>query len=221
MNKNIYLLLILTMQFGFAQKQYTFNLYTVYESVNNKKGDRHEMINFTDTTKNGYRLLIISRNDTVTQGFLHDYKNEKGYRIEVKKKSFETFDFYKDIIKTTSFSTKDFKNKQDCNRNKYYKRNLKKTNDTLQVETFTFYENKRKTRLKFIVKIETFIGKNSKGLVSEEVFPYIVECIDTSYQSKFIKSIETEYYSRKKLFLRSKSNHITTNTTNFSINIKE
>ena len=222
MKKFILILFITSIHFGFAQKKYSFNLYTVYE-LTNSNSNNYLYITFSDSIKNNYKLTFFSKNDTIRSVSLFDFELLNSYDFEINNIKFESIDFandFKNYSKKTGNYHKGYFN-EICKRFKHYERNIEKSNDSIEIEIFKFYKEKRKKNIKAIVTIENFTNKYTNNIVPSDFIGIINKCINTSYQSKIINKINTIYFHEDGSKYEEQLKLIEINTTNFSVNIQE
>lgn len=216
MKNNICLLLIFAMQFGFAQKKYDFTNYTVYQSVNADKVNI-KFYSFNDTNVRDYFFLIIAENDTLKNGYLIDYQTKKEYSIQLKDKTFETFNFSKDILSSNECSFEQFIQKDICKDYEYFEQKTAIINDSTKVQQYSFFKNRRKNKLRSVIEINYLETKNSSGAVPSKELNAIINCIDDKFKTKIIKNIRTRHFENNLLKSVSDLKHIQSNTINFSI----
>ena len=96
MKKIIFLLFISSINFGFAQKKYSFNLYTIYEQTNSKN-ENSMYITFSDNIKNNYKLTFFLFYDTIRSVSLFDFELLSLYDFKINNIKFESIDFANDF----------------------------------------------------------------------------------------------------------------------------
>ena len=221
MKNIIYIILFLAVNFGFGQKNYAFNLYTSYGSTD-REGNNSVYVTFSDTLNDQHTLRIFSKNDTIVSVVLFDKDLYNKYIFKLNKKSLNSIDFTKDLTNYHKEQIDYYKkgSSKFCNRFKHYDVNSEDKNDSISVDTFTFYTNKNKKTIKLIVTVESL---KSKQLINEshsEILSIIPECIDFSFKSKIIKNITSEHILKEGFSIKIETKLIEINTTNFSINVK-
>ena len=221
MKNIIYLILFLATNFSYGQKSYSFNFYTAYES-SNITGKNAVFLTFSDTLNDSHSLRIFSNNDTISNAILLDTDLNIKYTFKLNKKHVNNLDFSKDFNNCykEQISTNKKVSSEICNRFKYYDVNSENKNDSIEVDTFRFYTNKRKKTIKAIVAIESFKSKQLKSKVPSDFISIISQCIATNFDSKSINKIHTTHILKVGLIIEEQLQLLETNTTNFSINIK-
>ncbi len=219
MKIQIYLFLLFFMQFGFAQKQYTFNLYFSYES--RKDNNHFQQIVFSDTIKNNYKLLIHAKNGKITDLIVADYEVGEIYRFKIYNKNFKGFEISDNLKDYEIFQMSNLRNRNNNYCIKHYDRNLQKLNDSVNVETFTFYKNRRKKKITSITTIQILSSKHIKNRFPSDEIGMIIECIDKSYESKIIKHINNQYFDGKKLKFEHSNNLLEMHQINFNFIIQK
>ena len=66
--------------------------------------------------------------------------------------------------------------------------------DSIEIETFRFFKEKKKKNIKAIVTIESLTTKHINNIVPSDYVNIIKDCIDDTYNSKIIKNINTIYF---------------------------
>lgn len=219
MRKVIVLILLFTIQLGFTQKTYNFNLSTVYETTNSK-GGKSLYINYNDTVNNNYRLIFYSKDNNIKNVSLLDFNKHINYNFEITNLNFEALDFSKDF-KNYSTSKVPVKTNGICYRYKNYSKVIEKLNDSIQIETFNFYKDKKKKDLVYNVKIETLTTRFIKNIVPIDFVFIIKDCIDENYEVKIVKSINVKHYKNNELSFEENTKLLSINPTNISINIQQ
>ena len=216
MNKYISLLLVFWMQFVFAQKTYTFNLYTSYES---KKDNNHfQKITLSDTIKSNYNLSIYAKNDEIINVMMTDYEKGEIYRFKINDKSFKSFEISNNLQNYEVFKMSK-RNYKFCKR--HYTRNLIKLNDSVNEETFTFYKNRKRKKITSITTIQSLSSKNTKYHFSSEDVGLIIDCIDESYQSKIIQRTNSKYFDGNAIRFEHSNSLVEMQPINFNFIIKK
>ena len=180
-------------------------------------------ITFSDSIKNNYKLTFFLRNDTIRSVSLFDFELLSSYDFKINNIKFESIDFANDFKnfskKTSNYYTGYFS--VICGRFKHYERNSEKLNDSIEIETFRFFKEKKKKNIKAIVTIESLTTKHINNIVPSDYVHIIKDCIDDTYNSKIIKNINTIYFYEDGTKYEEHIKLIEINTTNFSINTQE
>lgn len=218
----IYIVSILPL-FSFAQKKYSFNLYTIYELKNNSSPNTTLEIVYNDTLNENYKLSFSAKNDFVIRVSLNDITKQKidQYNFDIKNIKFQSINYSKDF-KQFSKNSFPFSNKslqKICDRNKYYDRKLEQVNDSIEKETFNFYNDKKKMKKKVELVIESYSNKHIINDVPDDYIYIIGECIDQKYKSKIVTKMNSIYFSEDGTKKEYNLKLIEMNTANISINL--
>lgn len=222
MRKIFLITLFLSIQFVFSQKNYTFNLVSVYEEKPST-GNHFTRIVFNDTISNDYFFSVISKNNTISSNLI-DFKRREIYTYDTFSKRMEEIDFSKDFKSyyTSQMHGTPEKTKEEMsNRYKYYKRSTEKLNDSTEIETFNFYKDRKNKHLMYTVKIESLTTKFIKNTVPSDFIFIIKNCIDENYGNKIVKSIHEKHLKNDVLNFEEYTKLLSINPTNFSINIQQ
>ena len=221
MKNIIYLILFLAVNFGFGQKNYAFNLYTSYGFID-REGNNAVNVIFSDTLNDQHTLRIFSKNGSIGSVVLFDNDLRNKYIFKLEKKSLNNVDFTKDFNDYNMEPIFNFKNNnyQFCSRYKNYEVNSVNKSDSLAVDTFTFYTNKRKKKIKLIIEVESLKGKKALNRLPYEDMGIITHCIAPNFESKIITKINSKRILKEELISEYETKLIEINTTNFSINVK-
>lgn len=221
MKKIIYLILLVSINFGFAQKKYDFNLYTIYEETSSN--NNFQSLIFTDSLNANYYLSIYAKDNILIQASLSDIEKDARYIFDVSNKKIEELDFSKDF---SSPYRKNIKANEEvlnkiCENTQYYDRSIQKLNDSTEVETFKYYKNKNKKKVTSTVIVESSTNKKMFNHLQSDFIFLIIRCIDKSYNSKFIYNTNSVAFRKDGSKIEEQFKLIETNTTNFSINTQE
>ncbi|WP_157505333.1 hypothetical protein [Flavobacterium antarcticum] len=194
-------------------------MFANYES--RKDNNHFQQFFLSDTIENNYRLSVYAKNGEIINVILADYEVGEIYRFEIHDKSFKGFDISSNLKNYEIFTMTNPKTRNNSYCVRHYDRNSQKLNDSVNVETFTFYKNRRKKKISSITTIQSLSSKHIKNRFSSDDVGMIIECIDKSYESKIIQKINSKYFDGKKLKFEHSNNLVEMQPINFNFIIQK
>lgn len=195
---------------------------TVYEISYSNENSFSEII-FNDTTNLDFRFRIISKDGFISADLI-DFKSRTKYGYNKINKNIQDLDILNDFSNNYLEKIPQYSNSfrvEICKKYKNYEKISTKLNDSIQVETFKFYKEKRKKNIKAIVTIESLINKKTNNIFPSDYVHIIKDCIDNTYNSKIINKINSTQFNDDGSKFEEQIKLIEINTINFSINVQE
>lgn len=130
---------------SFAQKNYVFDYYSLYQMKDNDQ--QYVIGNSQDAS---YFLYIFGRNDSVSLMSLYDTSNDVQYEFKVKKKEFDKITSVSDFIDSYTIYSFNFSESEKY-REDIFDVNHEVLNEQESIVTIKRYKNKRKKKLNYTV----------------------------------------------------------------------